>query len=312
MAAFDHSVQQLAARQYGVFSRRQVLALGGSAEMIKHRLRTGRWERLHPGVYAISGSHRSWRREQMAACLWAAGAAGVNAAAYLHALPGFEPNTIEVVTTHARRPMPRCGVVVHHTKRLPREQVVLAQGIPTTSVERTLLDLCGHISRRKTAIALDQCLHQGKTTLGSLDHCLFLTARQGRDGCGVLRNLLNERDGMVAHPNSPLETLILEMLRESGLELPVLQMNIHDERGRFVARPDFVWPHARLIVEGHSKLWHDNLVVEERDRRRHEALISLGYRILYITWADATAYRESTIIRVATELRREVDTGTAA
>lgn len=302
MNPFDAQVRRLAAAQYGVFSRSQLMALGATPAMIKHRLSAQRWESVHPTVYALAGTPASWHRDQMAACLWAGGAAGVGAAAHLHDMPGFGPGRIEVVTTLNKRPMPRCGVVVHHTKRLPRDQIVTVTGIPTTSVERTLMDLCGHVSARRASIALDQSLHAGKTTLGCLDHCLFLTARRGRDGCAVLRNFIKERAGLNEYPNSPLETVIFELLATSGLPLPALQMNIYDERGRFVARPDFVWPEQKVIVEGHSKLWHQTLEGERRDKERHEPLVRSGHRILYVTWADAITYGDATLKRVEREL----------
>jgi hypothetical protein len=263
--------------------------------MIDHRLQTGAVTGLHPGVYATLGSFPSWQQQQSAACLWARGAAGVRAAAYLHKLPGFEQPPVEVVTTLNKRPMPRCGVLCHHTKWLPRSQIVTAQNIPTTSIERTLMDLCGHVSRRRAAIAIDQCLHGGRCTLGSLDYCLYQTARRGRDGCAVLRRFLHERLGLSEFPNSGLETVIFELLSASDLCLPELQRPIYDEAGDFVARPDFVWPEERFVVEGHSKLWHEGLVARRTDQKKHDRLVSLGYRILYVTWADATRYGEGTL-----------------
>ena len=86
------------------------------------------------------------------------------------------------------------------------------------------------------------------STLGSYDFCLFLVARRGRNGCGILRKLLHERWDLSRVPESPLETII--QLVSSGLPLPMPQLEILDREGRFVARPDFVWPKAKLVVEG--------------------------------------------------------------
>ena len=44
---------ELVRRQFGVVSRRQLLALGWSAEAIRHRLSSGRVHPLYPGVYAV-------------------------------------------------------------------------------------------------------------------------------------------------------------------------------------------------------------------------------------------------------------------
>lgn len=304
MEQLDRTIAALAADQYGVFSRRQAASLGASPRMIGYRLDQGIWLALHPSVYALPGTHPSWHRTQMAACFWSKGAAGVRAAAYLHRLPGFDRAQVEVVTESCQRPMPRCGVIVHHTKRLPRSHVVRAQGIPTTSIERTLLDLCGHVSRRQAAIAVDHALHGGLTSVGALDHCLYLTARRGRDGCARLRTLVKERAELREYPNSPLETVVFDLLVGAGVKLPDLQLVIRDQRG-FVARPDFVWPEKKVVVEAHSRLWHENEETKASDGDKHERLVALGYQVLYVTWVDATTLAASTVEGIEKALRGE-------
>lgn len=231
----DRVIAELAVSQYGVVARHQLVSAGVSERSVDHRVNAGGLVVIHPGTYAIAGSPASWHRDQMAACLWARGVAGVRAAAFLHGLPGFEDHPVEVVTTLNKRPMPRCGVICHYTTRLPKEQVITVQGVPATSIERTLLDLCGHVGRRRAAIALDHALHGGMTTLGLLDRCLYLTARRGRDGCAVLRDLIHERLELEEYPNSPLETAIFELLASSSLPMPKLQHAVFDEAGNFVA-----------------------------------------------------------------------------
>lgn len=294
MEAIDRAIAELARRQYGVFSRKQAVALGATPRMIGYRLERAIWSSLHTGTYALVGTPTSWHRAQMAACLWCDGAAGVRAAAHLHGLPGFTSPPVEVVTETRKRPMPQCGVTVHHTKRLPRCHVVRAQGIAVTSVERTLFDLCGHVPRRQASIAVDHALHSGLTTVGALDHCLYLTARRGREGGAGLRRLVRERAELREYPNSPLETVVFNLLVEGRMKMPELQVPLYDRSG-FIARPDFVWRDEKLVVEAHSFLWHENEVVKDIDRNKHERLVAAGHRILYVTWVDATTYGPATL-----------------
>jgi very-short-patch-repair endonuclease len=163
------------------------------------------------------------------------------------------------------------------------------------------------MTERRAAIALDDALRRGQTTLGALDHCLYLTARRGRNGCGVLRRLVHERIGLVEPPNSGLETVIFEMIKASTLALPSLQVVIRDAEGRFVAGPDFVYPSERLIVQGHSKQWHWGAAAESKDLEQHNALCALGYRVLYLTWSDATRHADRTVMTIGRMLN-----GTAA
>jgi hypothetical protein len=293
----EEKLSAIIRRQYGVFSRTQARAAGYSAKAIRHRLDTERWISLHPNVLTLATTSRSWHGDQLAACLWARGCASGKAAGFLHSLPGCDDQGLEITTTN-RKVMPRCGITVHLTTWMPSEQVTTTAGIPVTTIERTLLDLAGQLPRRRAAIALDNALRRGLTTIGSLDHCLWLTARRGRNGCGVLRDLVKERWSLVEAPTSPLETVVFELLIGSGLPTPVLQHEIRDSEGAFVARVDFAYPESKLIIEGHSKQWHWGVEAGSRDLARHNALTALGWTILYVTWEDATQRRESTIARV--------------
>ncbi len=228
-------IESTARGQYGVFTYRQAREAGQSSRTIRRRLESGAWISLHQKVYTFAGVPISWHREQIAACFWAKnGAATGRAAGFLYELPGCETPPIEVVTTE-RKIVSRCGIVLHVTKRLPREQIIVVKGISSTNVERTLLDLAGLLTERRAAIALDDALRRGQTTLGALDHCLYLTARRGRNGCGVLRRLVHERIGLLEPPNSGLETVIFEMIKASPLPIPRLQHEIRDPQGRFIA-----------------------------------------------------------------------------
>ena len=245
-----------------------------------------------------------WRRDQIAACYWSRGAAAGIAAGHLFGLPGCEHPPIEVVTQIRQRAMPRCGVIVHATRRLPREQVGTIDSIPVTRIERTLLDLCGQLSRQGRAIAVDHALSRGLTTVGELDYCLYRTARRGRNGCGRLRELVTERAGLGALPTSPLETIVLQMVIDSGLPMPELQHKIFDDDS-FVARPDFVYVKEKLVIEAHSRLWHEGKHARDVDAERDARLRRAGFDVLYVTWADATQYRDRTAALIARRLQGE-------
>ena len=198
--------------------------------------------------------------------------------------------------------MPRCGIEVHVTKRLPDDQVTSVNNVPVTSVERTLMDLCDRLSARRAAIALDNALSRGLTGVGELDYLLFRTARQGRNGCGQLRELLKKRIDLGRYATTPLETVIFELIAESPLNMPLMQQEIYDQAGHFVARPDFLYPAEKLIIEGHSRLWHEGVEARGSDRRRHRRLEGLGHKLMYVTWADATTYADRTLARIGAEL----------
>ena len=298
----ERALEDLAETQFGVVSRSQALALGLSEDMIDNRVKSGRLRLLHPCTYAIAGSPSSWYRDVIAACLWSGGAASHRAAGRLWELPNCDEDVIEIVTSDLQV-VPRSGIRVHHTQRLTEEQRTTIDSIPVTSVERTLLDLGAVFRRDRVAIAVDDALRRGLTTLGDLDYCLFRTARRGRRGCAVLRDVVRRRDAVKERPHSPLESLIFELLSRSSLPLPQPQYEIKDAAGTFVARVDFAFPEFKLVIEGHSRKWHLADEAAFRDARRHNELTSLGYRVLYVTWADVVNQPEATLLRVERALR---------
>ena len=75
-ATYDaRSLPRLAARQHGVFTRAQALALGVTPRTADRRARTGTWELLYPAVYRLAGAPVTWRQSLLAACFaWGDGA----------------------------------------------------------------------------------------------------------------------------------------------------------------------------------------------------------------------------------------------
>jgi hypothetical protein len=64
-----------------------------------------------------------------------------------------------------------------------------------------------------------------------------------------------------------METWLLQMLRAQGLPEPVLQYEIHDEHGLFVARVEAAWPQWRACVDYDSMQEH----LDEFQRARDDA-----------------------------------------
>lgn len=297
----DALLVSLAARQRGLFTKAQLRRLGYTDAEIKYRLARRYWLIRMPGVFLFPGTELDWEADLLATVYWSRGIASHRAAARLHRLPGIAHPGFEV-TTHDKQIMSRCGIDVHHTNRMPRDHIVSVGGIACSSVERTLLDLGAVVSPGRVAVALDHALLTGMTTLGAVDHCLYFTARRGRRGCRVLRELIARRWNLLEPPNSPLETVIFDLLVGYGLPLPDPQVEIYDSAGRFIARPDFVYPQQRAVIEGHSKQWHSMPQQRADDLVRHERLVAERYRVLYVTWYDVTVIRTPTAYRIETSL----------
>lgn len=65
--AVIHEVERVARRQNGVIHRNQMVALGVTPGMVRHRVQTKSWIRLSPTVYALSSAAPTWQRQYKAA-----------------------------------------------------------------------------------------------------------------------------------------------------------------------------------------------------------------------------------------------------
>ena len=300
--AADLACFEEARRHHGVITRGRAGALGLTIDQIDYRLRTGRWIAVHPGVYAMAGSPWTWHRELTAACYWARdGLASHRSAAALWGLAGFEPLLpIDITSTRCHLP-PRSGLRVHHTNRLLPSDRTKRSAVPSTAIERTLLDLGAVAPPHRVAIAFDSALRRGLTTTERLDDYLRLVAKRGRRGCRLLRSLVRSRSLHTKTPESPLESVFFDAILSSGLPIPELQYEIRDGE-RFVARVDFAWPDERVALEMDGYEFHSGREEWERDRDRRNGITSLGWRVLHGTWREVRSARERLLARVASAL----------
>jgi hypothetical protein len=120
-------------------------------------------------------------------------------------------------------------------------------------------------------MALDRAENVGLVTQTSVRHTLERLGRQGRNGAGVLRGLLDLHEARLAEPESEMETRVFQILRRNGFPEPVPQYEIRD-RGRFVARVDAAYPELKIAIEYDSDLHHSGREKLARDNERRNRL----------------------------------------
>jgi hypothetical protein len=299
-------LRYLARHQDGVVSRSQAIRAGLSPGMIKFRVRSGRWQQLHLGVYAIfSGSPGRGAR------LWAAvlsagpGAAlSYQTAAELHGLtdgpvsPIGPVNPIHVTVPHERHIIAVQSVRLHRSHRVI-DAVQEGSRPPRTTVEETVLDLtqaartfddvCGWVTR---AIA------RGLTDEAGL-HAAMTTRERLR-----WRDDLNELIGAAASgDHSVLEFRYhRDVERAHGLPEPARQVPFAARDGRR-GRRDRVYREYGVVVELDGRLAHPE---ESRwkDKARDNAAAAGGQQSLRYDWTAVTRHPCATAAEVAEVLRR--------
>jgi predicted transcriptional regulator of viral defense system len=151
----DIKLARLAARQHGVVSRVQLLDAGVTDHAIERRLRSGSLHRVLRGVYVVGYGSTAPLTRAMAAVL-ACGPGTVlshRSAGALWELGLGWSGAVEVTAPAEHR----CdGVIAHRSRTLARENVTVRDGIPVTTVARTLIDLADVLADRALARAVNE------------------------------------------------------------------------------------------------------------------------------------------------------------
>jgi very-short-patch-repair endonuclease len=272
-SADERSIGALAERQHGVVSRAQLSELGLGDGAIEHRVRLGRLQPVHRGVYTIGHRLLTQHGRWMAAVL-AYGPGTVLSHRAAAALWGMRGGTwVEVTVPSGRRG--RSGIEVHRAV-LPNDERTTHRGIPTTTVPRTLLDLSAVVKRHEVRSALRKAEHLRLSDPLSLHD--VATRYPRRPGLATIRALVEEASIGARIIRSELEERFQEFLIRIGLPLP--QTNVVIE-GYEV---DCVWPEQRLIVELDGHASHSPAYAFELDRARDRRLEAAGWHVIRITW----------------------------
>ena len=278
----DRIASEVGDAQHGVLGRAQAISFGLTDRQIDARKSQGRWDQNLRGTYRIGGAAPSWRQELMAAIL--AGGPGTavshRAALELHGIMPFA-QVVEVVTPRARRFRTEGEVTIHTSMVLPAEDSAVVDGIVVATVERALLDGGAVVSDRKLQYCVDAAVRLGLTNHEQLASLLSARRKKGRRGVGRLERVLEQSsDGSV--PESRYERAALAIVRDFGLEEPVLQHVVALPSGRKV-RIDLAWPNWWLGVEIDGHGYHSTRSERAYDAERDNELSLIGWNMLHFT-----------------------------
>lgn len=276
-------MRDLARRQHGVVGRRQVWSLGASRGALRARLGSPGWEAVTPHVLRLVGTPTSFAQRCMIAVLDDAGPAVVSrtAAAALWKLPGFKEDRVHVTKASVASSRVAEGGSGHESRLLPPHHCTVLDGIPVTTVARTLFDLAGCVHPLRTERALDNALALELVELEAMRAVAVELLRRGRTGSALMRRLLAARGAGYIPPASGLEALLLAILAAAGVELPEGQVELGGSE--WIGRVDFFYRLLRLVIEVDSERHHSAKLDREADARRDAALRAAGYAVLRIT-----------------------------
>lgn len=212
-------------------------------------------------------------------------AACLRTAAELHGIRTGLPLRIDVLIGPNRgRASTADGL--HHTGYLPDHHLTSIDGITCTAPARTVMDLVGRKPFVKAPERAKRLVNNALLA-GVTPHQLRLVVAecsiQGRNGCGVLRDVLEEIAPSHVPTESELEDLLLAVLEAAGLPLPRRQREIGGTVAP-IGRFDFYYPEFKLVLECDSQAHHAGWAQQERDRERDFKLAPYGIHVLRPTW----------------------------
>jgi predicted transcriptional regulator of viral defense system len=267
----------LARRQHGVVSIRQLQQLLGYSRVAVRRLvESGRLHRVGYGVYAVGHANLSLHGECLAAVLEVGPGAllSYHSAGWLWGLWTGSPKPIHVTAIVSRHhPAPK-GITRHRARNLDDSDRAVVEGIPVTSVARTLLDLAWKLRSDQLRKVLARAEDLKLLDLDAIHE--VIERNRGHLGAKRLRFALATYERPV-WSRSEFERRFVAALVDSGLPRPATGWN---EVGHEL---DVYWPEHRFGIELDSFATHGNREAFETDRERDLDFALAGIEVIRVS-----------------------------
>jgi predicted transcriptional regulator of viral defense system len=286
----------IARRQHGLLRIAQLLAAGLSHATILKWVRRGRLHRVLTGIYALGNPGLS-REGRLLSAVFAGGEGAALArlsAAELCKVSRWRPARITVVSTHQRRSTKEIHFL--RANRLHPRDVTTRDGIPVTSMARTLVDL----SDVQTPYQLANVIHEA-AFLGHFSELATRDAIQranGRHNLHVVEKALRLHADGSAGTRSRYEDAFLALIPSLDLPEPRVTTDLHG------FEVDVHWPELRLAVEVDG-LGHGRPRSMRDDADQDRTLQAAGYTVLRFTGEEVEQRPRKVLSRLRTELARD-------
>lgn len=278
--------ERIAATQHSLITRSQIRSARFSDDQLKRMVSRGMLSRVRRNVFALGGVPDSFERG-LHAVLLAVGcevAASHSSSAHLwtYSVP---PERRYEVTTPRDRIRHLEGVTIHRSEHFDEIDLTTRFGIPCTTFERTLCDCSTRMSIRDLGRVLNDGLRRGVASVRRLEDCAErIESGPGRH-MSAIRTLLAVRSDAFNPGGSDPELRVLEVLRPTGILLPLQQYTIRIGKRRY--RPDYVWPPPlKIFAEYYGMKHHTGADAVIYDSERITALAAAGWLPLIFTKAS--------------------------
>jgi len=217
-------------------------------------------------------------------------------AAALRGLPVPDVSLLHA-TVRTRTPVRVTGVVAH--RGLESADVRTVGDLPVTSMDRTFLDLAGHLEPVDLVVLGDAAVFRAWTTTENLEAAVAgAGSRRGVRPARAALPLLESR------AESPMETRLRLVIVFGGLPRPRANIDILDEYGQWVGRPDLQYTREKIAIQYEGKHHRTDQRRYEQDIMRDELLDDLGWVVLKFTATDVYRRPATVVERVRYHLAK--------
>ncbi|MCP3909991.1 MAG: type IV toxin-antitoxin system AbiEi family antitoxin domain-containing protein [Actinomycetia bacterium] len=280
-------------RQWGLTTLEQAVGAGLSRDQVQRLVASGAWVRVRRGVYRSAAVVPTWQSDLLALVLDTGGVASHRSAARAWELDGSYPCRPEITLPHPAHNK-RVGSEIHASTQFDLVRLTRRQGIPVTSVDRTLLDVAAVVAPHKLTQMIDDALRRNLITFDALTACLVSHSIQGRNGAGPMREELDRRLSEEDVPLSAWSRAVAGLLTGHGLPDPRFEHRIETDSG-FVAQVDLAYPDLRIAVELDSVTFHLRRERFTPDAGRRNRITNAGWHLLTVTW-DMYAHQPGRLV----------------
>lgn len=211
-------------------------------------------------------------------------------AAVLHGLPVWG---VPLARVHVTRRPPTSGTgstrLRQHVARVPEDQLTVVDGVGTTSVTRTVVDVARSVPFESAVVIADRALRSGSTTRQDLVDCVALMGRI--PGIRAAARVVDFADPLSESVGESRSRVLIHRL---GLRPPDLQVRVRRRDGSVMARCDFGWEGHRTLGEFDGRVKYGRLLgprqepgdVVFREKRREDELRDHRWQVVRWTWDD--------------------------
>lgn len=280
--------------------RTNAISSGFNDHLLKRMCDSGELHRVRPGIYTVPVEdeapdplahhvidiHAAMAKQRRSAVVSHA------SAAVLHRIPLWD---IDLGRVHMTQPGMSGGHTSarrhQHMAYLSVDQITEVDGVPATSVARTVVDLARTVRFTRAVAAGDAALNNALTTVDEL--LTEIDLLHGKSGAGRAAAAISAMDPRSESPGESLSRMIMD---REGLPRRELQRVIRVD-GVMLGRVDFYFDELGIVGEFDGKVKYSGGVdatdgartpqqVVWEEKKREDALRAAGLDVIRWTWAD--------------------------